>query len=339
MVQKIKKVLHKKNEEIIVDLYIKDYDKSNFYFALVFNKKVEKFKVLYVPIDAINEGEDVEEYFCYQFVFLHTVNYLLETIDSNKELCSSRQLELALDDMEQYYIEMNTYVDDSEYKFTFTQFISNKFKFLFDVVVALFEHSPNIVSELGKKILSEFNENYPLFKYTGSFEFDLENDSLENLFGKKIIDNCKYSVDDIEFIENMGNRNFAVIKGNLVVVDYFPHNNIVNVSTDKFDTYGEEIFIILKAIKSHVCKKFYRLMVDSETSNEYYLCYGFDEDRFKIINSIDDVDYSILTKKNIKVLESDEAFENQVRERLSKTYVSNKVDKIMKDIIMGRRED
>jgi len=50
MVQKIKKVLHKKNEEIIVDLYIKDYDKSNFYFALVFNKKVEKFKVLYVPM-------------------------------------------------------------------------------------------------------------------------------------------------------------------------------------------------------------------------------------------------------------------------------------------------
>ena len=38
----IKKTLKKKKETIILDLYIKDYDKSNFYFAVVFNKKIEK---------------------------------------------------------------------------------------------------------------------------------------------------------------------------------------------------------------------------------------------------------------------------------------------------------
>lgn len=57
----IKKTLKKKKETIILDLYIKDYDKSNFYFAVVFNKKIEKFKVLYVPIDAIDCESNIEE--------------------------------------------------------------------------------------------------------------------------------------------------------------------------------------------------------------------------------------------------------------------------------------
>ena len=40
----IKKYLKKKKEEVIIDLIIKDYDKSNFYIELVFNRKIDKFK-------------------------------------------------------------------------------------------------------------------------------------------------------------------------------------------------------------------------------------------------------------------------------------------------------
>ena len=47
----IQKYLKKKKERVLLDLYIRDYNKSNFYIALVFNKRIEKFKVLFVPLD------------------------------------------------------------------------------------------------------------------------------------------------------------------------------------------------------------------------------------------------------------------------------------------------
>ena len=45
----VSKYLKKKKESVVVDLYIRDYNKTNFYIALVYNAKIEKFKVLFIP--------------------------------------------------------------------------------------------------------------------------------------------------------------------------------------------------------------------------------------------------------------------------------------------------
>ena len=63
----IQKYLKKKKERVLLDLYIRDYNKSNFYIALVFNKRIEKFKVLFVPLD-VCENKYIDDYVCYQFI-------------------------------------------------------------------------------------------------------------------------------------------------------------------------------------------------------------------------------------------------------------------------------
>ena len=42
MKKKIYKALEKKRESIVIDLYLNDYDGSNFYIALVYNRVIEK---------------------------------------------------------------------------------------------------------------------------------------------------------------------------------------------------------------------------------------------------------------------------------------------------------
>ena len=76
LLTKISNQLKKRKEKVIFDLYVKDYDHSNFYFALVFNGKIEKFKVLYVPLDAIESNEHVEDYFVINlFLYLMLIIY------------------------------------------------------------------------------------------------------------------------------------------------------------------------------------------------------------------------------------------------------------------------
>lgn len=347
MLYKIKKTLKKKNESIILDLYLKNYDKSNFYFALLFNKKIEKFKVLYVPLDVIEEKDNVEEYFCYQFVFLHTVNYILESINNNKDKFGDEKFRNRANSlMDAYYGEINLYETPENYKFTFSQFIDKEFLTLFDIVVVLFEHSPNIVSELCSKLLVDFNNNSDVLKYTNSYNYSLENDKVEDLFDKKVIRKQKYNEKDISFLENIGNRYYAMVKQQLIVIEYFSGKEIFNVSCGNLDPLGDEVYIVVKGIKNLLEKNFYRLKVtlnEDEVSNgenltNYYLCYGMDEEaeEFKIIknNLVDRISLDLVRREKVKILKSDILLEEKIKNYLTTKYEDKRVEEIMNSVFI-----
>jgi hypothetical protein len=336
IIDRINAVLKKRKESVVFDLYLKDYDKSNFYFALVFNKKIEKFKILYVPIDAVSEGEDIGEYFCYQFIFLDTVNYLLETIHMNEKIYKDEKFRIRHNkNMDSYYIEMNTHVASHDYKFTFSQYIDKDFIFFFDLIVVLFEHLPHIVSEICNKLLVAFNSSSEAIKYTNSFEMDLN--SLD-LFSSDVINNCHYTLDDISFIESVGNRYYAVIDDKSIVIDYYDYKHIFNVSCGDLDPLGEEVYTVCLGIKEELEKKFYRLLAVENTRDfsigdsfiNYYFCYGREKDKFKVIES-DNHREVLLSEMNdnlVKISNADDTFKNEILEYLNDNYSKERVQEI-----------
>ena len=60
----IRKLLKKKHEAPIIELQIKDYNNSNFYISLLYSRTIDKFKVLYIPLDVVEDNK-IEEYCCY----------------------------------------------------------------------------------------------------------------------------------------------------------------------------------------------------------------------------------------------------------------------------------
>ena len=340
IVDKIKKILKKKNEKILVDLYLKDYDKSNFYFALVYSKTIRKYKMLFVPIDAIENEKNISEYFCYQFIFAEAVDYLLDSLSESISLDEDENRRLkANTKMNAYYIEMNILIKDSYCKFTFSQYIDKEFAYLFEIVVSLFEYAPNIVSELGKKILLAFNEGQDAVKYTDSYDFDLFHGNLEDLFQKEIINHCSYDFEDIQFIENVGSKYYAVINQHLFIVDYQKGKKILNVVSDDLEPLGEEIYIFIKAIRAGLEKEFYRLMVVEEKedfdSNDdfvsYYLCYGVDGDDFLVANSSVNNRLSLDTLRHecVKIRNFDSELKNQLEAYLKEKYEDNRVKELL----------
>lgn len=342
IISKIKSVLKKKKELVVLDLYLRDYEHSNFYFALVFNKKIEKFKVLYVPIDVVDEKDSVEDYFCYQFIFVETVNYILETINRNEYIYKNDAFRnRKVSTMDSYYIELNTHVASKDYKFMFTQFIDKDFLFLFDIIVILFEHLPNIVNELCNKLLFNFYDSNDAVKFDVSCDFDLFDDPYSKIFSKDIIDNCNYIFDDIFFIEKVGHRYYAVIDNNVFVLEYLRGKKIFNINCNNFNPFGTEIFIIVKAIREKLEKKFYRLKVFEKTLeftengdlDKYYLCYGISDNKFLIANNVsNDVGLNLLKKKYIKILQASVDFKSQIVEYLSMKYTDGVVNDIIEFI-------
>lgn len=347
-IEYIRKILKRKKEDIILDLYLQNYDSGNYYLALVFNNKIQKYRVLYVPIDFVKNKFSIENYFCYQFIFLHTVNFIIEAINNNeKHFIDENVRNKSNPNMDSYYIEFNTYINDKNYTFKFTQYINKEFSYFFDLFVTLFDHAPNIVRELCDKILYEFKESNEAVRYNCCYEFDMRN-RLKDLFPKQVINRHKYKFDDISFIEKIGYRYYMILNDEVFIIDYDNFKFELKVYSGKHDSLGDEIYIFVKAIQNNIEKKLNRIKVCKNTEDfylldnnsiNYYLCYGItkdvENDYLKIINFSTDhlLDMDLVKKRLVKVDYCDDKFYNELVSYLSDIYEDDRVEELMKYII------
>lgn len=300
----IQKYLKKKKERVLLDLYIRDYNKSNFYIALVFNKRIEKFKVLFVPLD-VCENKYIDDYVCYQFIDIGSVNYILNTINDNDKLISSDKFRNRINKyINSYYIEINTHINNCDYKFVTTRYIPSEWLFLFDVIVTLFERIPAFMNELCREILAVFGNPNESIDYKYSVDFDLVNGDFSTL----LFDTSE--VHEVLFLEFIGGKYFAIVNNVLVVVEYNPRKILNLYCSSDDDSY---IYSVLVAIRNKSYKKFYKLMVVDDKHDfevgvaEYYLCYGLEKDKFLIISGdkLGTLDKSLYEDGLIKILDSD----------------------------------
>ena len=314
----IRKSLKKKKESIIFEMYLKNYDGGNFYFSIVYNEKIEKYKVLFIPIDAYNKGENIEEYFCYQFIFFRTVEHIKELIYRNLELLEGN-MDNANKEIDSYYIEINM---ENKYKMTFTQYIDRKYFFLFDIISIIFEHCPNIVSELCNKLLIDYYDNKKIVKIKKIMDFDIDNYSYKDVSG------------DIEYLEKIGRKYFVVKDGLVSIVEYIEDKKIINIYSEE-DNIDEDIDLILKSIINKEMKEFIKIKMNYFDDNVYYYCFDVRDNNFLIINEDGYEERNIfdLIKQDIKIISGSEEFINKLKDVLEEKFEDFKVEEILDAIL------
>lgn len=283
---KISKYLKKKWEKVIVDITIQDYNQSNFYIALIYNVKIEKFKVLFLPMDLVDSN--IEEYVCYQFINVNLVNYILETIHKAKDRYKNLEVRNQKNSMiSNYYIEINTHIGGEDYQFKTTKYLPKQWPFLYEPVSILFEHVPNVMNELCRDILAVLDGREDIILYQKSITFDIFDGNLNQVFSNpKLL--------EVSFLEKANGKYFGIIQGKLIIIEYIRGKSTLNLycNTEYQDDY---FYSCINLIKKGEFKNFYKLMVvddksDFEVENviaKYYLCYGISNDCFQIIEGAD----------------------------------------------------
>ncbi len=313
----VEKYLNKKKEKVIIDLIIKDYDKSNFYIALVFNKKIEKFKVLFVPIDVL-EINRVEEYCCYQFINLVTVNYFLETFNNVKDVCRDKSFTNKLSKtMKAYYVEINAHIGGEDFKFLTNQIIPQEWDFLFDIIVSLFEHLPNVVSELCNKLLGLFNDVFGHVKYDYSLDIDLTKDNL-GLFNEEEIKLGEEKLKDVTFSEKKYGNYVVILDDKLFVFAIDKYKGIFNVYMEDVNLGKEYLYALYLVYKKEFINKYVKLVYDGNSS----LIYRLEDDKFLVINDFKKEQYSFqdVFSKSFEILDATREFKKKLVGALEKNY-------------------
>ena len=321
MLNKIRKYLNKKKESVVVDLVIKDYNKSNFYIALVFNKKIMKFKVLFVPIDAIVDFR-LQDFFCYQFINANFVNSILTAFDISDD--NSIKYDLKSKNTDLYYIEINSYIRNNHHCFKTTRYIPKEWLFMFDSITILFEHVPNILGELCSDILAVLSNCELDIDYDLVANFDLKNDKLEKLFGYNsfLFNNIKDV--NIEYLEKVDGKFFSIVNDSLILVDY-NNKGIINLYSSLDGGIKNMYFYgVLDAIKKGINKPFYKLQVNDNGNNLYYLCFGCCPCGFKVLEGakIDFLSFDLLVDGRLKFISSvDNNLKNDIRKYVNENVV------------------
>ena len=274
----IEKYLKKKKEKVVFELYIRKYNKKNFYIGLVYNYKIDLYKILYIPLDIV-DGK-IEDYACYQFIDLMSVEYILGMLTNVKKYDGQRDFSNKKTDV--YDIEINMDILGDKYQFKATQFIPREWYFMFDVIVSLFGYVPHIVSGLCEDVLTLFRDKGEMISYQEIFEFELlrdEDEKLSGILAGKLLDFKK-----IKFLENINDKYFAIIDNHIVIINY-NKCGIVSTYCD-CDDYLDYVYTVIYAIREEVEKKFSRIMVtDTNIPSlvQYYLCYGVTSKDLKVI--------------------------------------------------------
>ncbi len=296
----IKRYLKSRKEIVVLDLNIKNYNKSNFYIALVFNKRIEKFKIIFIPIDAVDNIDRIEDYVCYQFVNIYLVNYILETFGAYREKSKDKIFDLRNKNIDSYILEINYHGGGEDLTFIATRYIPKEWNFMFECLVILFEHVPTIMRELCSELLVILNDEDFDIKYNKSVCFDLYKDDLDKLFENKYLD----YVNDIkiDYLEVVNGKYFAIINGRIVILEYIYSKKILNLYCSVEDEAMELYFYMI--IKNIRMEKFIKFTKVRLSGNKYYLCFGYNGSGLKVIegNSMKILKWKLITDGSIKFI-------------------------------------
>lgn len=309
----IEKYLKRNKEIVVIDLNINNYSKSNFYLAIVYNLKINMYKVLYIPLDIIDNGR-IEDFVCYQFIDMMSVNYIIDNIKEyedkfDNEFCN-RENEL----IDTYKVGININLGENKYQFLTTKYIPKDWAFMFEMIVTIFQYVPHIVSDLCEDLLTLFKDEAEDIKYQESFEFDLLRDDEEKLiekFGEEQFDFKKISQ-----LEKINNKYFCLVDSKLVIIEY--DFGVVNAYCSCCD-YVKYVLTAIMAIRENVEKKFSKIMVldkDNASLARFYLVYGCTTKGFKVIHGVEERVIPMKEYKDglVKITEDYHKIEEKVEE-------------------------
>lgn len=304
---------HYKKEQNIIEVFLEEYEGFNIYIRIDYLKKINSFKLSWYDLDfldyKIEKIQSIE--FLTEMDVESLLNYFLELKENEYLLYDKKYLDSKVN------IKMS--YDNYNYNINFHKFLPLELEPLNIFVFELFQHLPKKLENLMLEIIANFTNDRKNYEYIGKIEFNLLEESLNNLFDEQIINKSIEIKNNVKFLEKINNIYYSYIDGVLVVLEYDNINKLIKYECSCNSTIPcVHLCNTIISIRNNKYSKFHKIiykknedMMDTIKNFNYLLCTGVKDNYFEIINYNNKIELIPIydnDKCNFKIIEENNKY-------------------------------
>ena len=325
---KINEYLAKRGHDLIMSIYLNNYNGNNIYIRLDYVKRLSIYKIVWVDLNFF-DPKKMEDYINIQMVTKYIAIKLIEQLAIIKFDSDYVLNDKIIGDR----VEIVTYLKDSPREFVFDRFLPLEWETFIDVFALIFSYLPRGMEIFLHEIFAKFDGTEERFNCTKPVKFDLLNGDIESLFRKMVVTRGEklFADDKVKFLEKVSEDFYYAI-----VEDDVDHLAFIRLVDDehvqmwcncKCDYYCKHLYAAIKAIREEKFNNFYKVkyigreesLLEKVTIGNFYLCYGISDGKLLMINddgSIFPCDVIQKGKVAFEVLEDDDdcTLSNKIKE-------------------------
>lgn len=289
---KIDKYLFKKGHELVMSIYLSNYNGNNIYVRFDYVRKLEVYKIVWYDLNFIDERH-IEDYTNMQMVTKFLATKLLDIMNNNDVPNSYDNNP----DIKGDRVEILCYFNEPR-EYIFDRFLPLDWEFLIDPIILMFTYLPRGMDVFLNEMFAKFDGREEYYNSLKPIKYDIFKQSEDiKHFKEKTMDIGRryYDLNHVTFIEKQDNQYIAIVE------DVLP--NLVTITEEggfvklwcncKSKGLCKHIYATILAIRNNDKKPFYKVryigkeesLLEKVTVSNFYLCFGVENDKLLIITA------------------------------------------------------
>ena len=316
---KINDYLVKKGHELVMSIYLNNYNGNNIYIRVDYVRKLSIYKVVWVDLNFLNPKK-MDAYINSQMVTKYIAVKLIEQLSKIKIDSDYVFNDKIIGDR----VEIVTYTKDTPREYVFDRFLPLEWEPFIDLFAIVFSYLPRGMEIFLHEIFAKFDGTEERFNCNKPVKFDLLLDNMNDVFRKMVISRGEkiFEDDKVKFVEKQEDGYYIGLvddegKNFVPIVKQVDDEHILMHCNCKCEYYCKHLYGLIKSIRENKMNSFYKVryigkeesLLEKVTISNFYLCYGIKEGKLLLINddgSIFPCDVIQKGKVAFEVLEDDD---------------------------------
>lgn len=290
---KIDDYLVKRGHELVMSIYLSNYNGNNIYVRFDYIRKLAVYKIVWVDLNFFDE-KHIEDFISIQMVTKYLSLKIVEVMNKI-EYDNSYSLD---DDIMGDRVEILSYFKEEPREFIFDRFLPLEWEQLIDPLALIFSYLPRSMEVFLQEIFAKFDGTEEKFNYTKPIKFDLLNgDSLKMFRAVSIEAGTRlYDSGKVTFLEKVDNKYLAIVEDNgphLILLQSIDNEYVLMWCDCKASYYCKHIYAALLALRNKKFNNFYKVkyvgkeetLLEKVTLGTFYYTFGIVDDKILLVTS------------------------------------------------------
>lgn len=313
---KINDYLAKKGHELVMSIFLNEYNGNNIYIRFDFIRKLSVYKIVWVDLKFFDE-KHIDQYInmamVTKFLSLKIVEKMLD-IKSDGGFVENKNI---LGDR----VEILTYFNHENKEYIFDRFLPLEWEFLIDPLAMIFTYLPRSMEVFVNEMIALFTGESERYNYLKPYKFDILNSDLD-IFKTHVKNRGEKYFEEgrVKFLEKFDDRYIAIVEGEenyIVLLHQVDEEHVLMLCNCQCDFHCKHIYAVIKAIREDKKHEFYKVkytgreesILEMVTISNFYLSMGIEDDKIILVTLDGSMHYAELEQNGkvvFEVLEDDD---------------------------------